>query len=53
MANTAAVSPKHPIALITGASAGIGLEFAKGLAERNYDLIVTARRREEKALQLV
>jgi short-subunit dehydrogenase len=32
--------------LITGASAGIGLEFAKGLAERNYDLIVTARRRE-------
>jgi uncharacterized protein len=40
------VSPKRPLALITGASVGIGRELARLMAER-YDLILTARNREQ------
>ena len=32
-----------PVAVVTGASAGIGLETAKGLARKNFDLILVSR----------
>lgn len=34
-------------ALVTGASSGLGVEFAKKLAQKNYDVIITARRADK------
>jgi short-subunit dehydrogenase len=45
-AKDAATDRPRPIALVTGASSGIGREFALFLAERGHDLVIVARRED-------
>ncbi len=49
MSGTQAAEDARPLALVTGASSGIGLELAKQFAENSFDLVVAAEDDELQA----
>ncbi len=48
-ASAAVPSSKRPVALVTGGSSGMGLEFARQLSGKGYDLLLVSNRPEELA----
>lgn len=44
--NTQKISANRPVAVVTGASSGIGLAIAHALADHGYDLAICARRQD-------
>jgi NAD(P)-dependent dehydrogenase (short-subunit alcohol dehydrogenase family) len=48
-ADSAAKTGQHPVAIVTGASQGLGLALARALAEQGWHLVVNARTAEKLA----
>jgi len=49
MENAAAANPSRKVCLITGATSGIGLEIARGMAREGFHVILAGRDREKLA----
>src|SRR5688572_6453104 len=47
--STTGSSTARPVAVVTGASQGLGLALAEGLADRGWDLVIDARRADRLA----